>query len=183
MALIPKSEQPEAGMPVEDKQQGGGSGGGPDLDQHQEFMGTFGVAANQVSLVSRPPFPPAPAAPYVIKILAPGAGQDGFVDVRGSKGVRITTGPPPLPPTHSDSTNGMEVEVSEAQNITLKRGLIPMVDQKIEMAPGQITIDAGTGAIKIQSATNIEISCAMGVASIKLTPAAIILQGPIIMIN
>jgi len=181
--MIPKSEQPEAGMAEEEKQNGGGSGGGPDLDHHQEFMGTFGVAANQVSLVSRPPFPPAPAAPYVIKIFSPGAGEDGFVDVRGSKGVRITTGPPPIPPMHSDSTNGMEVEVSEAQNITLKRGLIPMVDQKIDMAPGQITVDGGEGVVKIQSVTSIEISCAMGACSIKLTPAAIILQGPIIMIN
>ena len=164
---------------------GGGSGGGEDLDYHRDFAGTFSVAANQVDLISRPPFPPDAPSPYVINIFAPGMGMDGLVDVRGSQGVRITAGPEPGPmlPMHSDSTNGVEVEVGEAQNITMKRGLLPMVDQQIEMAPGSIKVDGGTGVVTIQSMTEIELKVAGGVASIKLTPIGIILQGPIIQIN
>ncbi|HET9743531.1 MAG TPA: hypothetical protein VFQ00_12335 [Terriglobales bacterium] len=166
----------------QEKPVGGGSGGGGDIDEHREYMGLWGVAANQVDLISRPPIPPVPAAPYVINVFAPGAGTDGYVDVRGSKGVRITAGPPPLPPSHSSLTNGVELEVSEQQSIKFKRGQLP-VDQKIDMSPGQLTIDAAADTLKINSITEIEISCAGGVCSIKLTPEMIVLKGPIIMIN
>ena len=87
------------------------------------------------------------------------------------------------PDTSSDSTNGVEVIASEMQNITLQRGLIEGVDQKIEMAPGSITVDGGVGPVTIQSLTEITLQVAGGVSKIMLTPAGIILQGPIIMIN
>jgi hypothetical protein len=164
---------------------GGGSGGGPDLDHYRSYTGTYAIAANQVEFLSRPPFPPVPPAPYLISIVSTGMGMDGFVDVRGTQGVRITAGPEPGPmlPTHSDSTKGVEVVVGTAQKITLKRGLIPKVDQQIEMKPGSISIDGGTGKVTIESMTNIELKVAGGVASIKLTPVGIILQGPLIQIN
>lgn len=163
---------------------GAGSGGGPETTTHSHcFDGTYSITANQVELVSQPPMPPAIPGPNIITILAAGMGMDGKVDVRGSQGVRITAGPPPLPPTTSDSTNGVEVVAGEAQNVTIQRGLLPGVDQKIEMAPGSITIDGGVGTITIQSLTEITLSVAGGLASISLTPAGITIQGILVQIN
>ena len=119
----------------------------------------------------------------MITILAAGLGVDGKVNVRGSQGVRVTAGPPALPPTASDSVNGVEIMVSEAQNVTIQRGLIPGVDQKIEMTPGAIKIDGGGGTITIQSLTEITLSVAGGMSSITLTPAGITIQGILVQIN
>jgi hypothetical protein len=119
----------------------------------------------------------------VITIVSTGMGMDGKVDVRGSQGVRITSGPPMLPPTTDSSTNGVEIIASEAQNVTIQRGLLPVVDQKIEMTPGAIMVDGGAGTITIQSLTEIKIQVMGGLSSITLTPMGIIIQGPIVMIN
>lgn len=159
---------------------GGGSGGGK--DHSQTFDGKFAVAANQVELLSRPPMPPDVPGPNVITLLAAGMGMDGKVDVRGSQGVRVTAGPPPLPPTSSDATNGVEIIVGELQNVTIQRGLLP-VDQKIEMTPTGITIDAGAGTLTIQSLTQITLSVAGGLSTITLGPQGVTIQGLVIQIN
>lgn len=168
---------------------GAGSGGGPsdkDGDHFTCYRGAYAISANQVEFRSEPQFPPSPEqGAYLINVFSPGLppGVEGFVNVRGSAGVRVTAGPPPLPPATS-STNGIEMAVGETQSITLERGLVPEGSQnKIEMAPGQITVDGGAGTITIQSLTEITLQVAGGVASIKLTPAGLILQGPIIQIN
>ncbi len=174
----------EGPMEEEKKDLGAGSGGGPETVEHSHFFdGTYSVTANQIEVLSRPPLPPAPPGPNMITILAAGLGVDGKVNVRGSQGVRVTSGPPPLPPTASDSVNGVEIIVSEAQNVTVQRGLIPGVDQKIEMTPGNITIDGGVGTITIQSLTEITLSVAGGMSSITLTPAGITIQGILVQIN
>jgi hypothetical protein len=168
---------------------GAGSGGSPvQIDEivtqyTDNYDGVYALGANRIELMARPPLPPAPLTPSNITLLASGLGMDGKVDVRGSMGVRITSGPPMLPPTTSDSTNGVEIIASELQNVTIQRGLIPVVDQKIEMTPGSIVVDGGAGTITIQSLTEIKIQVAGGVSSITLTPVGIIIQGPIVMIN
>jgi hypothetical protein len=172
-------------MSQNDHNAGGGSGGGvadPGSLTHA-VDGAFTVEANQVQLVSRPPLPPAIPGPHKITVLAAGMTLDGQVDVGASKGVRITAGPQELPPTASDSTNGVEAIVGELQNITLQRGLIDGVDQKILMAPGSITIDGGAGTITIQSLTEITLSVAGGLSTITLTPAGIKIQGILVQIN
>jgi hypothetical protein len=168
-----------------DRVLGGGSGGGPDLEpvSHTESLeGAFSVEANQVQFISRPPMPPAVPGPYTITVLAAGMGMDGQVDVRGSKGVRVTAGPPPLPPTSSDSTNGVEIVVGETQNVTIQRGLLP-VDQKIEMTPSGITIDAGMGSLTIKSLTQLTLSVAEGLSTVTLGPQGVTIQGIIVQIN
>jgi hypothetical protein len=171
-------------MAKDESYQGAGSGGGPETADHAHYFdGIYSIAANQIEMLSRPPLPPAPPGPNVITLLAAGLAPDGKVNVRGSQGVRITAGPPPLPPTASDSVNGVEIMVGEAQSVTIQRGLIPGVDQKIEMAPGNITVDAGVGTVTIQSLTEITLSVAGGMSSITLTPAGIIIQGLLIQIN
>jgi hypothetical protein len=164
---------------------GGGSGGGTDSDDRNECAnGVYAIRANQVQLLCRPPLPPGIPSPSVITILAAGLGTDGKVDVRGSQGVRVTAGPPLLPPTATDSTNGVEIMVGEAQNVTIKRGLIDGVDQKIEMAPGSITVDGGAGSVTIQSLTKITLSVCGGLSSITLGPDGVTITGlPLVKIN
>jgi hypothetical protein len=162
---------------------GGGTGGGPATGDHSKSVdGTFSVAANQVTLLSRPPLPPSIPGPNLISILAAGNSTDGLVNVRGSQGVRITAGPPPLPPTDSGSTNGVEIEVGETQNVTFQRGILP-IDQKIEMTPSGITVDAGMGTVTIQSLTQITLSVAGGLSTITLGPEGVTIQGLMIKIN
>src|SRR5579872_7416953 len=124
---------------------GGGTGGSPDTNRNESVNGTYAIRANQVEVLCRPPLPPAIPGPSVLSLVSTGLAMDGLVNVRGSQGVRVTAGPPMLPPTSSESTNGVEIVVGEIQNITLQRGLIPAVDQKIEMDPGMITVDGGAG--------------------------------------
>jgi len=163
---------------------GGGTGGGPDSqDRIESANGSYCISANQVQLLSRPPLPPAIPMPSVITIAAPGMGIDGRIDMRGSQGVRITAGPPLLPPTTSDSTNGVEIIVGEIQNVTIQRGLLPGVDQKIEMTPSGITVDAGGMPVTIQSLTQITLSVAGGLSTITLGPEGVTIQGILVQIN
>lgn len=155
----------------------------PELDHVESSNGRYSIRANQVDLLSRPPIPPAAPGPNVITIWAAGFGMDGQVNVRGSQGVRVTAGPPPLPPTESDSTNGVEIVVGEVQNVTIQRGLLPGVDQKIEMTPSGITVDAGAMPVTIQSLTQITLSVAGGLSSITLGPQGITIQGILVQIN
>jgi hypothetical protein len=157
---------------------GGGTGGGPGDtgDKFEGVNGSYAITANQVALLSRPPLPPAIPGPSVISIVAAGLGMDGRVNVRGSQGVRVTAGPPPLPETESSSTNGVEMLVGETGNLTLQRGLIPDVDQKLEMTPTGITIDGGMGKVTIKSVTQIELSVMEGLAKITLGPEGVTIE-------
>lgn len=172
-------------MAFNDENPGGGAGGGEDTQDHAHFIdGKYSVTANQIQLLSAPPLPAATPLPEVISLLATDVtGMQGQVTVKGAKGVRITTGPPMLPPASSDSTDGVEVIASEAQKVTIQRGLLPGVDQKIEMDPGSITIDGGAGTITIQSLTQITLSVAGGANTITMTPTGITIQGLMITIQ
>jgi hypothetical protein len=178
-------------MGTNDKVIGGGSGGSPDVsanakDHTECFDGAFKISAQAVALLSRPPVPPAPPGPNVISLLATdllGTGEDGTVEVKGAKGVRITAGPPALVAAHSDSTNGVEIAVGEIQSVTIQRGLLPGVYQKIEMTPSGITVDAGTMPITIQSLTQITLSVAGGLSTITLAPEGVTIQGVLVQIN
>ena len=161
-------------MVADDKKAGGGSGGGPGAANHSDAIdGTYTIAGTQVNLISRPPIPPAIPGPSIITLLAGDmVGLEGSVNVRGSRGVRITAGPPPLPATQSDSTNGVEVLVGELGTLTLQRGLLP-TDQSMEMAPTGVTIDGGLGKVTIKSMTQLELSVCEGVAKITLDPTGV----------
>ncbi len=170
-------------MTSDDGQSGAGSGGGLlGRSRDQQSDGRYAISANHIAIVSEPALAPVIPEPFVITVLAMGLGIDGRVDVRGTQGVRITGGPPPLPPVTSESTNGVEIAVGEAQNVTIQRGLLP-VDQKIEMTPTGITVDAGMGSVTIQSLTEITLSVAGGLSSITLGPQGITIQGLLVQIN
>jgi hypothetical protein len=177
-------------MEENDENPGGGSGGddGSEDRGHRVISadGTYAIRANQVSLVSWKNIPPSTDNESRIILLAGGGLDgafidDGTVDIRGCNGVRVTSGPVALPdlspPVSSDSTNGVEIIASEAQNVTIQRGLIPDVDQQIVMSPGSIVVDGGTGTVTIQSLTQVTLSVAGGASSITLTPEGITIQG------
>jgi hypothetical protein len=160
-----------------DAEFGAGSGGGPvSSDQNHYATGMYSISANQIQFFSRPQLPPVVPAPYVITLLATDlTGMQGLVNVRGGKGVRLTAGPPPLPATADDATNGVELMTGELGKITLQRGLLP-VDQKMEMTESAITIDAGVGKVLIQSMTEITLSVANGMTKIKLGPDGVTIE-------
>ncbi len=162
---------------------GGGSGGDNQPDRAESVNGTYAIRAHQLEVMCYPCLPAPVMGPSLITLAATGLAMDGLVNVRGSQGVRITAGPPMLPPTSSSSTNGAEVIVGEAQNITLQRGLLPGVDQKIEMTPSGITVDGGAMPVTVQSLTQITLSVAGGVNTITLTPEGITIQGVMITIQ
>ena len=171
-------------MKLDHRNFGGGSGGGQLTTDHvQSFDGDYLLTANQVEILSAPPLPPAVPGPCLITIQADAMGIGGKVNVNGSQGVRISAGPPSLPPTASASTNGVEIAVGEIQNVTIQRGLLPGVDQKIEMTPSGITVDAGTMPITIQSLTQITLSVAGGLSTITLAPEGVTIQGVLVQIN
>ena len=157
---------------------GGGSGGGEDKQDNNRFIdGTYAITANQVQFTSRAAIPPAVPDPCEITLLSSDIMQlKGNVNLRGMGGVRITAGPPPLPAT-SGETQGVEIEVGEIQNVTIKRGLIDGVDQKIEMTPSGITVDGGAMPVTIQSLTQIKLSVAGGLSTITMGPDGITIQG------
>jgi hypothetical protein len=167
---------------------GAGSGGGtgltgPEQGGHSRYFdGTYSIAANRVEFASRPPLLATPGD-FVLSLFAGGMGTDGRIEAHGSQGVRITAGPPQLPPATSESTNGAEIIVGELQNITIQRGLIEGVDQEILMEPGSILVDGGVGTVTIQSMTEVKLQVAGGLSSITLTPAGIIIQGLLVTIN
>jgi hypothetical protein len=165
---------------------GGGSGGESTMrDEARAFDGTYSVTANQIEFTSRAPLPPAIPEPCAVTLLASDLTRlQGNVNLRGMAGVRITAGPPPLPETGSDSTQGVEIEVGEIQSVTIKRGLIDGVDQKIEMTPTGITVDAGAMPVTIQSLTQIKLSVCGGMSTIILGPDGVTIMGvPLVKIN
>jgi hypothetical protein len=168
---------------------GGGSGGGAGYDDDgnklESASSTYQITGNQVVLLSRepvpPPVPPKQSGPSRIVILAAGNADtgliDGNVDIRGSKGVRITAGPPAVPEVSpavsSETTVGVEIAVSATQSIKLERGdpSLP-ASQAIELTPGLMWIEGGTGEIFINSDTRITL--AVGLSSITISQWGII---------
>jgi hypothetical protein len=166
---------------------GGGSGGngGSDDPGHRVVSadGTYEIRANQLALVSWKNIPPSTDNESRIMLLAMGGldgafSDNGTVDVRGCKGVRITAGPmiPVVNPVMSaESTNGVEIEAGEQQSITIKRGMLPVVDQYISLTESGITIDAGIGGTLTLNA---------GMSQITIGPAGITIIGiPLVQIN
>jgi hypothetical protein len=73
--------------------------------------------------------------------------------------------------------------VGETQNVTIQRGIIPGVDQTVEMTPAGITVDGGTMPVTVKSLTQITLSVAGGLSSITLGPEGVTIQGLLVKIN
>src|SRR5258708_13664435 len=111
----------------DDENLGGGTGGdaGSDGKGHRVVSadGTYEVRGNQIALVSWKNLPPAMDNESRVMLLAMGGldglfADSGTVDVRGCKGVRITSEPliPVLNPIMPlQSTSAIESNVAETQ--------------------------------------------------------------------
>lgn len=156
----------------EDVENLGGGSGGADCseetkgDQTKKADGTYSITANQVALTSWKTIPPNADNSSRIMLLAHGGLSSGFiddgtVDIRGCKGVRITAGrlalPLVAPIMSAASTNGVEIEVEVAQSITIKRGMPPLC-QYITLTPTGITINAGMAGTLTLKAGNSQIT-------------------------
>ena len=162
--------------PAAEASPGGGTGGGPgNEDRHVFADGTYTVCANQVHLAGVPPAPPAIPGECVVTIRAAGAKGDGLVDVRGSKAVRLSAGPPALPPPGSETPDGIDILAGQTSSVKVVRGLLP-TDQRIELTPGGITIDAGAMGVTIKSLSSIELSVAGGVTKLRLGPEGVTIE-------
>lgn len=188
-------------MNPNERNPGGGAGGGTGMDDHgnnlQSASSTYEIAGNQVVLLSRKPVPlspKVPPGPSRIVLLAAGGlptyADDGDVDIRGVKGVRITSGPPALPmmspSTASEGTNGVEIIVAETQKVTLQRGQTPLA-QKIEMTPDGITLQCGSTPVspKIEMTPDgIILSAGGGMSCITLdVKGMVVIEGLVVRIN
>lgn len=170
-------------MSTDGRPAGGGSGGGPGK-QHEAWVETqYSVNANQISLMAMPADPPSvPPERSSIVLLAAGTGLDGMVDVRGSQGVRVSAGPAPGLATATETTNGVEVVAGQLGSVTIQRGLLP-VDQKIELTPAGIKVNAGSMPVTIESLSEITLSVAGGVSKIRIGPEGVTIEAPLVKVN
>jgi hypothetical protein len=172
----------------EDENLSGGSGGADCTEENKgdqaiSVDGTYSIRANQVALTSWKNIPPSADNESRVMLLAMGGleglfADSGMVDVRGCKGVRITSGsliPIINPPMSADSTDGIEIETGETQSITMKRGVLPVLDQYITLTSSGITIDAGLlGTLTLTA----------GLSTITIGPSGITIVGlPLVQIN
>jgi hypothetical protein len=74
-----------------------------------------------------------------------------------------------------ESTNGVEIEVSETQSITIRRGLLAEIDQYISLTSDGIVINAGIAGT---------LTLAAGTSQITIGPEGISIIGmPVVQIN
>jgi hypothetical protein len=171
-------------MKVQKLKVGGGSGGGMGPSNGVSAAGAYQIQGNQVELLSQPPLPPTVPVPCVITVLAAGLEpEDGLVNVRGTAGVRITSGPVEDPPAYDPATQGVEIIVPPEHTITINCGGIPGVSPTILVSSEGIVIDAGEAPVEVASLTNINLSVADGVAEIDLAPEGVTITGPLVQIN
>jgi len=167
---------------------GAGSGGDPDGNKWAHADRSYNIDAGTVFVVANGATGKHPMTPK-IGILAgatDGAiSPDGIVDVHGSKGVRITSGPPDEPPSTNDDINGLEMQAGAQQYIKIMRGLDEDQDQVIQLTQGLIEIRGGdaAGCVSILAAQEISLQVAGGMSSIVMNKQGITIRGGEVHIN
>jgi hypothetical protein len=161
--------------------------GGDDGDPFQYFEGFHAFGAAQMSVTAEGETVEGVWSAPILSLLAGtghGGSPDGLVTVRGSQGVRITSGPAGLPPGNNADIYGVEIEVGEMQDVALLRGSEgnPYRGQLV-MDQKKIGINGHQGGILLSSGTKIILRVAGGTSSITLTPDQIVIKGPMVFIN
>jgi hypothetical protein len=169
---------------------GAGSGGDPPaapqsvmVFKSETHEGGWGLGAQMLSLTANnddPKWPP------VVSIFA-GDWSDNpnsRVEAHATQGVRISCGPPRMPPASNPSITGIEIQTGDKQLLKITRGFTEASSQKIWLYPDSIQIDAGSAAygVSITSATMISLSVGEN-SSILLTPAGVTIKGLLTKIN
>jgi hypothetical protein len=161
---------------------GAGSGGDPgDGGNTHYYDGDYVIGAAQMHLYSGGATGENAQSPTIALLAGDMEGSpDGTVVAHGSQGVRITSGPPKMPKAYNTAINGVEIQVGTAQEIIVRRGA--PAEQTIQISPGLMVVSSPT-QISIESDVQIELTVAGGTSSIMMTPAGIVIKGPIIQIN
>jgi hypothetical protein len=143
---------------------------------YSETANVFNISASRIGGFQEAP---------VISLTAASddASPNGRVEAHGSQGVRLTTGPPEMPPASSTSTNGVEIVTGDTQDIQITRGFTTASSQYIYLTPDAILIDAGVASAGVGILSDTSISLQVGPSSINLTPTGIVLKGLSIQIN
>jgi hypothetical protein len=167
---------------------GAGSGGEADGNKWAHADRTYALDAGRVFVTANGTTGARALSPK-IGIIAGGTdgaiAPDGKVDVHGSKGVRITSGPPDEPPSENYDINGLEMQVGAQQIIKIMRGLDDDRDQVIQMTQGLIEIRGGdaAGCVSILAAEEISLQVAGGLSSIVMNKQGITIRGGEVHIN
>jgi hypothetical protein len=164
---------------------GSGGNGKPEVLAQSVFhKGYYSEIANvmQISATRLGGFQAAP----VLSLIAASddASPNGRIEAHGSQGVRLTTGLPQMPPAAHETINGVEIVTGDTQQIDIIRGFTPATCQSITLAEVGINIDAGIGPAGVVIGSDVSITLQVGaMTKVTLTPAGIIVKGPIIQIN
>ncbi|HEV1286368.1 MAG TPA: hypothetical protein VNU44_13700 [Bryobacteraceae bacterium] len=161
-----------------------GAGSGGDLTAIATMHeGWYSEGANVMTLTAQK-HEGSPLIP-VLSLLAGSddSTQNGRVEVHGSQGVRITTGPPKMPSASSTATNGVEIYTGDANNIRLRRGFTAESMQSLYMTQHGITMEAGNGDEGILIESDVNLTLQVGPSSIIMTPAGITIKGLMVHIN
>jgi hypothetical protein len=167
---------------------GAGSGGNADGIKWAHADKSYNIDSGTVFVVANGTTGKHALAPK-IGILAGATGgaisPDGKVDVHGSQGVRITSGPPDEPPSANDDINGLEMQAGAQQSIKIMRGLDDDQDQVIQMTQGLIEIRGGDadGCVSIIAAQEISFQVAGGSSAIIMNSKGITIIGGEVHIN
>ena len=167
---------------------GAGSGGDPDGDKWAHADRWYNIDAGGVYLMANGTTGKQTLSPKIGIIAGATDGAiapDGSVDVHGSQGVRITSGPPDAPPSENDEINGLEMQAGAQQIIKIMRGLDDDRDQVIQMTTGLIEIRGGdaAGCVSILAAQEISLQVAGGLSSIVMNKKGITIRGGEVHIN
>lgn len=179
----------EGGLTCEERLGAGSGGDPPDGGTTRYLEGTYTITAGRIQLATISPTgatlggSPLPGAHCIDLLGDDGTGSAGLVAVRGTKGVRITSGPPKLPPMSAEKTDGVEVAVGDAQSIQLKRGTKPGAIQGLLMTKKSYNLVGSAATVAITSDTSITLSVAGGLSEIVLTPSGIVIKGLVVQIN
>lgn len=166
---------------------GGGSGGGPgDGDHTKYYEGWCKTVSTQIGLWAEGGEATGNGLSPLIYLLSglPGS-ADGQINAHATQGLRLTVGQLPMAPSSQNKDiNGVEIQTGDTQKILITRGMDedPAQGQMTFDLPG-IEINANAGSVNVKSLTMIKLGVAGGMSSITLTPAGIVMQGPIIQIN
>lgn len=161
-----------------------GAGSGGDMNSvYTVHEGWYSESAN-VMAVSAQQLEGSPMPP-VLSLFAGGldSAQNGRVEVHGSQGIRITTGPPKMPSAKNPDINGVEIYTGDANNIRLRRGFTAESQQYLYMTPHGITMEAANGDEGILIESDVNITLQVGPSSIIMTPAGIAIKGLMVHIN
>jgi hypothetical protein len=179
--------QPEE-LIVEDRALLGAGSGGDDGDGNkgEHHDGSWAICADTLVLCAEdhPEEETGAAGNPEVAIRAWGDDPNtGRVGIRGNQGVRITSGPPNLPPANpSTSINGIQIQAGESQQVSVKRGMLATANE-IQLNPGLMVVDGGSGTILITSDTLIKLQVANGTCSLVLAPDGVTIKGLLHQIN